>query len=179
MEMGGDYLENLGKILARHFAHTPAMQLQDLYKLLHQAALGSTHAVRDERVARDSLERELACMGAGPVDPLIDTISPEGEILRIHLRPFMKLGKDPKKLLQAFVQTANHWQGSHERLKEYGLKAAQLAKVGSIPMQVEAVQSYFENMQAQGYPAMHHSETYQHLYHPAYRVVAKQYLEEI
>ena len=62
-------------ILASHFARYPAMQLTDLYKLIHQAALGSEHAICAEASAREWLTRELAEMGVGPAEPLPDLLS--------------------------------------------------------------------------------------------------------
>ena len=171
-------MDPLYKILTSHLTRSPAMQVQDIYKLLHQAALGSEHAIRDEQAARDWLERELAEMGAGPDDPLMDPLSPDGQILRVHLRPYLRAGKDPETLLQAFIQTATEWRGSPEKLKEYGAAAARLAQAGTGPIRREEIEAFFANMEEQDFPAVHHSEVYERLYRPAYRVVARQFLEE-
>jgi hypothetical protein len=154
------------------------MQLQDFYKLLHQSALGSEHAVRDEQTARDWFMRELADMGSGPDDPLLEPISPDGQILRIHLRPYLRTGMDPATLLQAFIQTANEWHGSTEKLKEYAAAAAGMTLPDMGKFSAEEIKAYFANMETQGFPAVHHSAVYERLYRPAYRVVARQYLEE-
>jgi len=170
---------NLNQILTSYLARTPVMEVQDLYKLLHLAALGSGHIVRDERAVRSWLERELDEMGTGPDDPLIDPLSPDGQILRVHLRPYKREGKNPDKLLQAFIRTANEWFGSPEKLKEYGALAGQMAEKGGFPFSEKEFHSYFAEMESRGFPAVHHSEVYEQLYHPAYRVVARQYFEEI
>jgi hypothetical protein len=47
-------------ILNNQFTRYHALQIQDLYKLLHQAALGSEHAVPGEESAWNRLYRELA-----------------------------------------------------------------------------------------------------------------------
>ncbi len=181
-------METLSQILTNHLTRTPAMQVQDLYKLVHMAAMGSGHAVRDEQAARDWLERELAEMGDGPDDPLFDPLSPDGRILRVHLRPYLLAGKNPDTLLRAFIRTANEWRRSPpragtgttmEKLKEYGVAAMRLADEGLLPFSGAAMLSFFTAMEAQGFPAVHHSEIYVRLYRPAYRVVARQFLEEI
>ena len=118
---------SINQVIKAHLLRYPQMQIADMYKLLHQAALGSEHAVRDEQAVRDWLERELSEMEAGPNDPLFDPISPDGKILRIHLRPYVRAGKNPEPLLRAFIQTANEWHGSPETLKEYGTAAANWA----------------------------------------------------
>jgi hypothetical protein len=166
------------QILTSHLLRYPQMQVQDIYKLLQQAALGSGHAVRDEQAARDWLVRELAGMGDGPEDPLMDQLSPDGQILRVHLRVYVASGKAPETLLQAFIRTANEWRGSPEMLREYGAVASRVAKAGNGSVQREEFETFFAKMEEQDFPAVHHSEVYQRLYHPAYRVVARQFLEE-
>jgi hypothetical protein len=166
------------KILDNHLLRYPQMQAADLYKLLHQSALGSEHAVRNEQAARDWLEQELMEMGDGPNDPLMDPLSPDGQILRIHLRPYLQAGKNPETLLRAFIQTANGWCGSIDKLKEYGTEAAVLLQAGTGSFQEEDLEAFFAKMEEQDFPAVHHSKIYRHLYHPAYRVIASQYLEE-
>lgn len=168
----------MDKILQDHLRRYPEMQTADLYKLLHQAALGSEHAVRDEQAARDGLEHELVEMGDGPDDPLVDPISPDGQILRVHLRPYYRAGKKSELLLQAFIQTANEWRGSPEKLKEDGAAAARLAVTGAGAIRQEEIEAYFANMEEQDFPAVHHSKVYERLYRPAYRVVARRFLEE-
>ena len=64
-------------ILAGHARRYPRWTEEDLYKLVHQAALGSEHAVQDEALARERLAREIAVLGPGPEEPLLDPLSPE------------------------------------------------------------------------------------------------------
>jgi hypothetical protein len=171
--------KSMDKILRDHLRRYPLMQAADLYKLLHQAALGSEHAVHDEQAARDWLEHELAEMGEGPNEPLLDPISPDGQILRVHLHPYLRAGKDVETLLRAFVRTASEWSGSPEKLKEYGAAAARLAQMGTGSIRREEIEAFFSKMEQQGFPAVHHSTKYERLYRPAYRVVARQFLEDI
>ena len=172
-------INSLQHVLTAHFIRTPAMQVQDVYKLLHQAALGSEHAVQDEQQARTWLEHELVEMGVGPDDPLIDPLPPDGRIVRVHLRPFQQAAKDPQELLYAFIRTANEWHGSVETLKEFYAQAVELAQAGSLPVRSEEIRAFFCKLEEQGFPAVHHSDIYQRLYRPAYRVVARQYLEGV
>ena len=151
-------LKTLNQILTSHFIRTPAMQVQDVYKLLHQSALGSEHAVRDEQAARDWLERELDGMGDGPEDPLLDPISPDGQILRLHLRPYLRAGKDPEALLRAFIRSATEWRGSPDKLKAYGAGVRRLAQAGTGSIRPAEFEAFFAKMEEQDFPAVHHSE---------------------
>jgi hypothetical protein len=168
----------LSRVLRNNIARYPAMQVQDLYKLLHQAAMGSEHAIQDQQAARSWMERELAGMGTGPDDPLVDPLSPDGQILRLHLRPYLRARKDPERVLQAFIRTANEWCSSIHTLKKYGEVAAQLAQAGIGMIRQDEIGIFFDKMEAQGFPAIHHSDVYRRIYRPAYRVVARQFMEE-
>ena len=153
-------------ILRSHITRYPAMQIQDVYKLVHQAALGSEHAVSSPEHARQWMEREIAEMGAGPVEPVIDPISEDGQMLRVHLRPFVAQGGNPEILLDAFVRTANEFQGNVEYLKKYWKIATGIEHFSTVEMG-----KFIRSMQVQDFPAMHHSSEYESLYRPAYRVV--------
>ena len=161
----------LPRILTDHLTRYPLMQVQDVYKLLHQAALGSGHFVRYEESARKTLERELAEIGDGPDEPLLDPISPDGSIARLHLRPCIRAGKDPQALLTAFIRTANEWRGSAQTLRAYGQTAAQQAEMAHWRINRREIETFFAAQEAKDFPAVHHSGIYTGHYHPAYRVV--------
>ncbi|MCS6848545.1 MAG: hypothetical protein RMN52_12640 [Anaerolineae bacterium] len=163
-------------ILRDHLRRYPLMQAEDVYKLLHQACLGSEHAVRDLDGVRRWLARELAEMGAGPDDPLIDPIAPDGRIVRVHLRPYVAAGHDPAQLLDAFVRTANGYRGSHDDLQRALDEAIALAEAGVVTLDARRLRELSRSLAAQGFPAIHHSDAYERAYRPAYRVVARAYL---
>jgi hypothetical protein len=165
-------------ILFDHNRRYPLWTVKDLYKLVHQAALGSEHALSDEARVRRWLSEELARLGPGPGDPLIDPISPDGRIVRVHLRPFKTLHLDPEALLSAFIRTAREFPPSPSRLGEYSAAAARLATEGELPFDTSQVSTFFAEMQAASYPAAHHSPAYVAAYHPAYRVIARELLLE-
>ena len=153
-------------ILQNHITRYPSMQIQDVYKLIHQAALGSEHAISDPESVRNWMERELAEMGVGPDEPVVDPISEDEQIVRVHLRPFMEQGGDSYKLLDAFIRTPNEFRGDIKVLKNY-LNIA----IATQHFPSAAMDEFIESMQAQNYPAVHHSPEYERLYRPAYRVV--------
>jgi hypothetical protein len=159
-------------ILTAHAARYPAWTLDDLYKLLHQAALGSEHAVRDEAHARDWLTRELAGLGAGPEEPLVDIISPGGEVVRVHLRPFVRYRLDAGLLLDASLRTARDFPRRADRITEYAATAADLAREGILRFGAEEISEHIASKKQAGFPAIHHSPAFEAAYRPAYRVVA-------
>lgn len=107
------------RVVQDHHTRYPGLQIRDLCKLLHQAALGSEHAVSDRGSVERWMTRELAEIGEGPVEPLVDPISHNRDIVRIHLRPYVAAGHDPRLLLDAFIRTANDYHGESRLLEQY------------------------------------------------------------
>src|SRR5215211_2721099 len=158
-------------VIRSHLTRYPAMQFQDIYKLIHQAAMGSEHAISSAEMARNWLERELAGMGTGPDETPIDSISPDGQIVRVHLRPYRAQGGDPGALLDAFISTANEFRSDRQLLQDYWNTATEMQHFSSVEMD-----EFIQSVRAQNYPVMHHSPEYKRLYRPAYRVVWRKYL---
>jgi len=163
-------------ILADQVARHPRLEVQDLYKFIFQAALGSEHAVRDAAAARDWLERELREMGAGPAEPVVEPLSPDGRIVRVNLRPYIAAGGDPAVLLEAFIRTASAHRGTSAELRRYWGIAQQMAREGQLPFSPDELRDFIARMEALGWPAVHHSEAYEMAYRPAYRVIARELL---
>ncbi len=161
----------IGQLLAHHFQRYPRMELADVYKLLHQAAMGPGHAIDDPRSARDKLEAELAQLGEGPDEPIADPISPDGKLARIHLRPYLAAGHSASILFDAFVQTGHSHPATPERLEKFCACLGDLAGSGGIPFPRDEVERYVRAIAGRAYPVMHHSDAYRAAYHPAYRVV--------
>ena len=167
----------INQLLSQHIARYPRMQLDDIYKLLHQAALGPGHAVKDVTNARAWLEKEAAELGPGPVEPENDIISPDGRLARVHLRSWVAAGRRLDDLNRVFFETANSYTPSRERLEKFCGCLGDLASAGGIPFAQQAVLAYFDRIAQAGYPVVHHSNTYTDSYKPAYRVVAIDYLQ--
>jgi hypothetical protein len=163
-------------ILNEHAHRYPQWEVDDLYKLIHQAAMGSEHGMRDETSLRDWLLQELAQLGPGPGEPLVDPISPDGRIVRVHLRPFTILQSPLEPLLQAFIRTSREVSPSIEHLEEYAADAILLAGEGMLPFSRGLVVTFMAGMRARNFPAVHHSARYRQLYQPAYRVVLRDLL---
>ena len=165
------------KILLEHNARYPAWQVEDVYKLLHQASFGSEHAVADEARARRWLEEELAGLASvGGPEALLEPIAPGGAVLRVHLRAYAARGLAAELLLDAFLRTARDFRGSAVLLEESWGAALMLAEEGRLPFDAGALREWGERMRGAGYPAVHHSQAYVRAYQPAYRVVAAEYL---
>jgi hypothetical protein len=159
-------------IIADQLARHPEAGPEDLYKLLHQATMGSEHAMTDTAGVRAYLTRELATMGEGVTEPMIDTIAPGGAIVRVHLRPWVAAGRSTDSLLAAFIATAETFRGDTGRLGRALSLAERMIAAGGARFPVTSWRDLVHARRAEGYPAIHHSAGYQEAYRPAYRVVA-------
>lgn len=168
----------VSQLLGSHFARHPAMGLPDVYKLLHQAALGPAHAVSDDD-ALTRLVAEIAALGPGPQEPLADVISPDGRLARIDLRACVKAALDPAKLAQAFAETAATYPASPEKLAKFCGCLGDLADAGGLPFPRADVEAYMSARREAGWPAVHHSPAYREAYAPAYRVVDLERLPDL
>lgn len=168
--------EAFRQIIALQIKRYPLMEVQDLYKLIHQASMGSEHAVQNLDATRAFLEDEVKELAGGPDEPIQDIISPDRQIARINLRPYLAANAELSKLLDAFVRTANDFEGSSLKLKRYGSYAERLTGESSFSFSSAAIRTFFTQMDDQGFPAVHHSAAYATAYQPAYRVILREFL---
>jgi len=163
--------EAVRSLLGRQWARFPAMEPQDVYKLVFQATMGSRHAGLDSAMAARWLDAEIRDLGPGPDEPVADTISVDGRMVRVNLRPYLAVGGDRTALLRAFVRSAQEFRGSSGDLGRQLGYVARMASDGQLPLPAGALRRYFARMRAAGYPAVEHSSAYVAAYRPAYRVV--------
>ena len=168
----------LRDILVAHSRRYPRWNVEDLYKLIHQAAMGSEHAVSEEAKARQWLLGEIGNLGDGPDEPLVDAISPDGAVVRVHLRPFVRANKGVQQLFDAFLRTARDFRGSESQLETYGRDAVGIAADDAFPFSADQLATFVGRMKERGFPAVHHSPAFGAEYRPAYRVVAREFLPQ-
>ncbi len=162
----------LRRIILVQVSRHPRMEPRDLYKLLHQAAMGSEHAIEDTIGVRVWLQRELSTMGQGPIEPMLDTIAPGGRVVRIHLRAWVAAGRPTDHILAAFLRTGGLVPRDTGRLGRYLAVTDTLARQGRLPFQRQLWRDEVDGARGGGYPAVHHSDAFVSAYRPAYRVVA-------
>ena len=168
----GPFMKFIGQLLGAHLQRYPGMQLADVYKLLHQAALGAGHAVSNAADARSRLQAEVAGLASGPDEPLVDVISPDGRLARVHLRPYIAADHDLARLADAFARTPEVCPPAPDKLVKFCACLGDLADASGIPFSRTQVAEYFDAIAAQSYPVVRHSQPFRDAYRPAYRVVA-------
>ncbi|MGD8864025.1 MAG: hypothetical protein PVI81_00400 [Anaerolineales bacterium] len=166
-------------VIRKNIQIYPATQIEDLYKLIYQAALGSEHAAFDKDYAKEALEREIQELRPSTSSHLTESISPDGTIVRVHLRPYLHSCRDPEKLFEAFHKTALEYKGSLEILHQYVQIVLELNEDGALPCDKLRVLRFIEEIEQAEFPAVHHSRRYKELYRPAYRVIHRAYYPEL
>ncbi len=167
------------ELIQQHQLRYPDWELADAFKLLHQAAMGSEHAVPDTLLPTRWMRREWATMGDGPLEPLVDTLGAGGTFVRIHLRAWRAAGGSPDSLTAAFIATAATFDPDTAQLRCAVDALTSLARAGSLPWRSGRVAAEARAWAARGYPAVEHSPRFEMEYRPAYRVVALPLVREL
>jgi hypothetical protein len=150
----------------------PALQMQDLYKLTYQAAMGNEHLMSDTAMVRKYLLEEFAAVDSSSTEPSIEYLTTDSSIARINLRPFKAKNRNPESLFQVMLKTASLVRPSLETLRRFWGDVESLAEEGKIPFKKKDLRSYFQTLEEQGFPAVSHSQTVENIYRPAYRIIA-------
>lgn len=161
-------------VLQAQLRRYPAMQIEDVYKLVYQDAFGNGHLITDAAEARAYLRSELDSVVADGTEPLVESLSPDGSVVRVNLRPFKARGTDPKLLVDAMLASAPRLRPRPDAFEKWWQEIVDAAARGAIPFDSAALRSFAAAKKAEGYPAIHHSDAYESRYHPAYRVVLRE-----
>jgi hypothetical protein len=149
----------------------PAMQVDDVYKLAHQAAFGNEHLITDEVMARRYLLSELDGVKADDTEPLIERVNGIATVVRVNLGPFKARHLDPQRLVEAMLASARAFRPDVNVFERSWEDIVQSAGSGSLPWSADALRAFAAARKTEGYPAVHHSDIYNASYRPAYRVL--------
>ena len=167
-------------VIRWHADRYPDLGVEDLYKLLHQSVAGPAHAIEDPEMARQWLEREWSGLDE-PLDTeeLYEPLSSDGRLVRVNLRPWRAAGHTPAPVLNAFVQTAGNLPPDTAKIRTEldALAACSDRLSDGLSLSASEIHAFFSDRARDGYPAIHHSESYEREYRPAYRVVFRSYLD--
>lgn len=170
--------------------------LIDIYKCLHQAEFGVGHTIDHMPGFRQRLFEE-AVRGAAPGlvgEPLVETISTDGKMLRINLRALTQASHNDvpgalDALARVCVESARVTRGSSERFFESLDLFKMINQAGEIVLAgypfafpTEMVETFLSEVKQlmrriREVPIFSHSDRYKRLNRPSYRVVLRPVLE--
>lgn len=160
-------------LIQEHLARRPGMESRDVYKLLYQGVRGPEHLITSPTAFTEQLTAEWESLDLAGGDPLWEAVRSDGSLMRLNLRPYKAKGGQLDRLVTACLETGHRLWGTRTELQQawhnFTTACKDPAWSGLAPQEVESFTSWLE---ANGFPAVHHSERYRSLYHPAYRLVA-------
>jgi hypothetical protein len=170
----------LERLIEEHRSRHAAMAVQDVYKLLYQGVLGPEHLVASAEGFAARLRAEYEAVPTQEEELLWEAVRPDGELVRVNLRPFKARGGDVDKLIAGCLQTAAQPWGTVEELRAAWACFVALGQSGrwsEFPAaEALALTAWLEE---QGWPALHHSAGYREANWPAYRVIMQTLRESV
>jgi hypothetical protein len=166
-------MEDMRQVLDRHLERYPLMRAQDVYKLVHQGVFGPGHIIKSEEKARQALEQEFrevrarCCMQA--VDR-VEPLSPSGDLIRVNLETLREVNAAVELVLKTLIESASATSGDPGTMRIRLQEAVEWCGE-RLPEQAEDLEQLAVTAEADGFPALHHSEVFLTAYRPAYRVV--------
>ncbi len=164
--------EKVKALLLEHRERRPLMRGTDYYKLLYQGVFGVGHIMGDGAWGWLTKEADGLDLDDQPDEPLVETISADGAMVRVNLRPYLRGGHHLEALFDAMKATALV-EGSTDEFMEAWTVLIELVHEGLIEIYPSELE---EELRGKGVTPHHHSEAYREAYSPAYRVVKRETL---
>jgi len=161
-------------IILMHIKQYPMMQIEDLFKLFHQASFGPAHFNKQPSLnfIMKYLDEELSSIDVHDDKPSLMQIGQA--YVRIDLLAIKKGEITHGDLAQAFYQSMLDPIDRHQAIIQFNTYChalLELIKHKQISFHDKDVLSQLTWCIDQDYPAIHHSKQYQEHYTPHYRVV--------
>ena len=156
--------EEMKRCLIAQKKRYPLMNEEDVVKFAFQGMLGVGHLIRSEEDAVRRLQEEMSGLEPNTEEPYVEKISPDW--LRMNLRAAKARGVTEADIAYMLCRSAQHKPLSFTRQNVYNFC---VRLDGSERMKEAAAKILDENW----LPG--HSQQYREAYHPAYRVLHKDY----
>lgn len=166
--------EAVAALIRAHVQRYIAIDILDVYKLLHQGVFGPGHAVSNLKAAKERLEKECEKLAPAPDELLVESVHPAGQIVRIHLRPYLAVQGSLKKLLEAFMRSSRNPMGSLTQMAAWWATFQTMSEQGGVlanRFNARTVSLVGRARSAESWPASQHSPPYDRTHKPAYRVM--------
>lgn len=176
--MSLEHNERSRKALQEHCQRYPDLKIRDVFKFLYQSSFGCEHMVSSLDAVKEWIRREYRTVseasggdvsGRGTVDLL------DGDYSRIHL-DWLDRGLSAETLGKLFYLSAKTEEDGRVELERKLDVALEMVRSGELTFAVEDFMEAVSEWKEAGYPAVHHSEEFREMYHPAYRVISQEYV---
>ncbi len=169
--------KRVAELVSEHKAIRPEMRARDAYKLLYQGVFGVGHIMGPG--AWDYLQSEAKSVDLGdqPGEPLMESVSLDGSIVRVNLRPFISKEYPLNKLMEAMRES--DIAGNPQVFLESWDTFAELVWSSQLDFEHNEVDTINKALDRAKPQPIHHTQQYKDRYHPAYRVVRRREILKI
>lgn len=158
-------------LLLEHCQTYPQLQIRDIFKFLHQSALGCEHFMTDLGKAIAYIDYE-ATQCQFHSEPLTEPL--DGNFCRVHL-DWINAGLSTKTLGKLFFLSAKPAENGIPMLEKKLTIFTEMVHNGLLPFSPAEAEKEIFAWKAAGYPPCHHSDSFRNKYFPAYRVIRKDF----
>ncbi|MBR3972652.1 MAG: hypothetical protein IKJ99_01715 [Oscillospiraceae bacterium] len=167
--------EKTSDLLIAHYQKYPKLQIQDIFKFIYQSSFGCEHMVTSLDGVTAYILKEFAdCSVPLEDNGLLDKL--DGVYSRVHLG-WLNRGLSAETLGKLFFASAKKEPEGMKNLLCKLETAKELVRENILDFPQMEFDAAAEEWGSGGYPAIHHSEAFRSVYHPAYRVVADRYVD--
>jgi len=163
-------------VIVSQIALYPELNEQDWYKLFHQASMGNRHLGVEDSLIYNYLLAEWARIDASSTEPLVEYISPDSSVVRLNLRPYKASGGTPDAVFDSMKKTWESFTPSEVQLAKYLDELQRASRQRQVDLSTEKLVQFINEKKGEGFPAVHHSDEYESLYKPAYRVLERRFI---
>ncbi|MCD6577141.1 MAG: hypothetical protein J7K66_03905 [Anaerolineaceae bacterium] len=164
----------LFNLVISHLNRYPAMEVQDVYTLIYQGAMGVDNYSADAGVFEERLIKEFEETTADEGQALWETIRPDGELVRVHIAALKARGGKQQVLSTLCMWTASVFRGDKEDLQDGWDTFQRLCRDNRLRKFPEnEIYEFTEWVKKNEYPSTRHSIAFRDAYHPHYRLVMR------
>ncbi len=158
--------DNFLQIAGEHVRRYPLMEPQDFGKLAYQSEFGPEHLISDKQQTESFLFNEWKALPKKSAPQFPEPVSES--LCRFPLSICSSID-EIVLLVKLFIHTAEEHKGNVNGLEK---KLEQLKC-----MEIPGIGSWLAEWKKNGYPPIHHSNTFREIYHPHYRLMQKGYAD--
>ena len=154
----------------------PEATLQDVYKSFYQERFGPGHMIPNVENARNYLmsEMEQASENSGAY---YEPTGSGGKYIRVYLNAVADGKISAEQLLDAFVESANNVEPRPDKWADQWANIVKVIEEKQLPVAASDELKQWLKECSEQEEAVHHSEAYNQVYRPHYRIVERNIFE--
>jgi len=161
------------ELIFYHLKRYPAMELEDIYKLLYQSVMGPAHILQNKELAYSYLKKEFESHNESYETGLYVDISLDHELVRLNI-PVFKKEDSLDALFEMMCETQRKMIPDKDKLKHSWLELGLLIENKNFENFTLNQWGKFNKILCEkDFPHLSHSATYKNLYRPSYRIVLR------